>query len=685
MAVELSSNCECPNCLEGIQGESDWNSSSGKTGDSASYSVSRKRSTLSPIMQRFLSQCCPNRLQNNKEDSVFLPSEEESFVGFPQRQILSETSKNTQQRDKSLRELTIQEVLRKFGDDGRFPPYSRSLGHFRDHVVVKLRRALYYSGIWVKHVQGSGLEKQFSANYFKKNPSSLHRLIPWLKRELMAVYGDYGYTIKNILDAILHHMTKFNLDSESFTHLLKPYLLEHTHHFLHEFITFVHSSYNMETYDRSAIYQCPLSTWMKNKSTVSAPVLPLPEDLSLLISQQGTNQSKNTQVQWKKTGPRPPSVLKQFPNGNYSSQNPQTSTMHQKTANKFHVWAEDELDLNGFKDVVCTTNAFLDWDNLRELSRNTERYKNDDQEKMTEGTKLLRGNFQDLQKSGTSSHIHSPSVGASQVPPRKYNLRETEVFSPGPGQQVHNHNKGIEKKKLEESSPKAFQRLPREGTLISSKSRETDHSSNCISRNVPSPTGNDKMLVSFRNKKGKCNQSSQCVEAGSHHCTRIQTRSSSSLSTSKSWSVGFRTRSICSDQGNVAMKGSHRSKHFTQKICSGCASACRMESFTPVHNGKVCLTDGRRPSCASKGNCDAQTSGGECESLTCQQTQKYQSPSEQQKKGKNLVSRAKRIRTLGPPKPKCTQTTAEFCVELGDLNDKRPMDRHSKCEASCRK
>lgn len=44
-------------------------------------------------------------------------------------------------------------------------------------------------------------------------------------------------------------MTEYDLDSESFIHLLEPYLQKHTHHFLHEFISFVHSPYNMETYD----------------------------------------------------------------------------------------------------------------------------------------------------------------------------------------------------------------------------------------------------------------------------------------------------------------------------------------------------------------------------------------------------------------------------------------------------
>ncbi|KAI5942272.1 E3 ubiquitin-protein ligase Topors [Manis javanica] len=118
-------------------------------------------------------------------------------------------------KTRPLREVTTQELLSEFGDIGKFQPNSMSVGHFRDQVVMKFRRALYYSGIWVTHVQGYRLEKHLSANYFKRNPGCLHRLVPWLKRELTAVYGDYGYTVKNILSTILHHMTEYDLDNHA--------------------------------------------------------------------------------------------------------------------------------------------------------------------------------------------------------------------------------------------------------------------------------------------------------------------------------------------------------------------------------------------------------------------------------------------------------------------------------------
>ncbi|XP_031233269.1 E3 ubiquitin-protein ligase Topors-like isoform X2 [Mastomys coucha] len=610
--------------------------------------------------------CCSSELEGtNKEDFTFLTSEEESSVDFSQTQNLSQTSKKT----RSLRELTIQELLSKFGDNGKFLPHSVSFSHFRDHVVVKFRRALYYSGIWVKYVQGSGLKRYFSANYFKRNPSSLHRLIPWLKRELTAICGDYGYTVKNILTAILHHLTKFNLDSESFTHLLEPYLLQFTQHFLHEFISFVCSSYNMETYDRNAIYQCPVSTLTKKKSIATAPAFSFPEDLSFMKSQQGIKQSKKT---WTKTGQSADSGLKQFPKG-HSSRNSQISTTHQKPANKCHVWSKDEWESDDFKDVVCTTNS-LNWAYLRENRPDKECYRNDNQEKKSEVTKLLPGHMQDLKRHETSPSPHTfrALVDSNQIPPRKYNIRETNVLNPG--QQVHYQKKEAEKKKLEfflveESSLNSFQRLPRERSLINSKSRESDRPRHCVSENSTSPTRNAKMLASISN------QSSQCVEVGSHHSRRAQRQYSPRTPRSKSWSVRSRMQSMNRGQSNLSLREVHRRKHhgLSKGCVHGCESTYRVVSLSPVQQVQVCLTDGKRCKFASTSEGESQT-GRHCDSLSCLQTERPQSPSKHNMKGEHLVDRVRGIRKLRRKKPKyqCvgTQTTTELSDDLEDRKDK---------------
>lgn len=107
---------------------------------------------------------------------------------------------------------------------------------------------------------------------------------------------------------------------------------------------------------------------------------------------------------------------------------------HQKTASKFHAWTKDEWELDDFKDVVCTTNLLLDWDNLGESVPGT-----DVQEKKKESLKLLPDHVEGLQKSGPTSHAWRAAVDSHRVPSRKYNLKETNILSPG--QQVHYQKK----------------------------------------------------------------------------------------------------------------------------------------------------------------------------------------------------------------------------------------------------
>ncbi|XP_045418069.1 LOW QUALITY PROTEIN: E3 ubiquitin-protein ligase Topors-like [Lemur catta] len=682
MPSDLSSDCECPNCLEGAENESDWNSYFNKSGNGSLYSRSRKKSMPSSSTQCFPFQCRSIRPENdNKGVSAFLLSEEERHVESSPNSHLNLSPEDITRKIKLLREPTIQELLREFGDIGTFQPNSMSLGYFRDQVVMKFRRALYYSGIWVTHVQGSKLQKHFSANYFKRNPGCLHRLVPWLKRELTAVYGDYGYTVKNIQTTILHHMKEYDLDSESFIHLLEPYLLQHTHHFLHEFISFVHSPYNMETYDQRAIYKCPaVSPWVKEKSTASAPVLPLPKDHALLISQQNTKQSKNIQGQWNEEE-RPLSGLKQFPNSNSSLKKSEIPPVPHKTASKMHDCVKGKAESGSHTGTISTNNMLLNWATPRERSPGLLSGKKKAQDKKTEGIKLLPGHGHDLGKCETMPRTFS--TPAISVQPQKYSLRERRVSSLG--QKINFQKKEEEKNKYSDSSTKIFQRPPRERSLISCKSRNRAPSCSCISENTLSPTRDGRKLSSFRKRRMKCRQSSRSVEAGSHFSRRIQRRSRLHTHRSKSWCVGPRKRSVSRESSTLSLRGSHRSEHFIQNI------SCEPLKEKNVHNSepnyrraslptvqyvKLSSTAGKRPKCPSKGEGASQV-GSHCNSPTCPQLEKHRSPSKQEIKQKTTFPRTRGTRAVRHRKNKCQdsdiQNTEEVSDELGDLDDQRQM------------
>nr|XP_045016570.1 uncharacterized protein LOC101594753 [Jaculus jaculus] len=649
MPEKFSSNCECSNCLQDAESKSDWNSSFNKKGDGLFYSKSSNKSMLSRHTQHTLSQCCPNRMENDKkEDFMFPHPEEKSSVGSLQKNYLTWSPEDFKSKMKPLRELTIQDLLNEFGNSVKFQPNYISLGIFRDHMVMKFRRALYYSGIWVKYVQGCKLKKHLSAHYFKTNPKSLHRLVPWLKRELTAVYGDYGYTVKNILAAILHHMTKYDLDSESFIHLLEPYLLQHTYHFLHEFISFVHSHYNMETYDQRAIYQCLSAPIMVNsKPAPSGPLLPFSENIAAMTSHQDKKQPKTIHVQWDKTEEKPQSAVKQFPNGNSTSKTSKISLTNHKATNKTHVCIKDQPQSVVHKGVISTSNMFLNWVASGESGPDVLNHNKNVQEKKKEGKKSLPGQVQDLQKNETVAHTFCIPAVSNQEQSWKYSLREKRASSAG--QKIYFQQREVENSKIKEHLPKVFQRFSRERHLTRSRSRESSPSCNCSWENILSPTAKVKKPCSFRKKRTMSSQPFRFVEVGSHSSRRLQRCLSSRTQRSKSWCVGPRRRSISRESSNLSLTGSHKNEHFTENVCCEPSrenmhdheSYYRRVYLTPIHYVNLSSPAGKTPNCPSKEEGDSLT-GQRGSSLTCLQVEKHRSPSKHEIKQQNMFCRARR-------------------------------------------
>ncbi|ELW56935.1 E3 ubiquitin-protein ligase Topors [Tupaia chinensis] len=694
MPLDLSSDCECSNCLDGSQNESDENPCSNESDNDSLYSRSRsrKKPMHSSSKQYLPSQCFPVwSEQENKEYPEFPTSEGERDVGSSQNNHFSLSPEEIAKKMRPLRELTIQELLSEFGDSGKFQPNSMSLAYFRDQVVRKFRRALYYSGIWVTYVEGYKTKKHFSAKHFKRNPGCLHRLVPWLKRELTAVYGDYGYTVKSILATILHHMTEYDLDSESFVHLLEPYLLQHTHHFLHEFISFVHSPYNMETYDQRAIYQCSAaSPRVKQKSIASAPALSLPKDHALLIAHHGAKQSKNTQGQWN-SEERLLSGLKQFPNGNSSLKKSEIPPVHLKKVSKRHIGIKDKAELCSHRGIISTDNMLLNWATLQERDPRLLNHEKNTQEKKTKGIKLLPGHVQDLPKSETTARTFSTPDISNQAQPCKYNLRERAALSPD--QKKNFEEKEVEKSKHSDSSQKIFQSLPRERSLINCKSIKRNSSWSCMSENTLSPKRNGRKPSSFRKNRLECWQSSQFEEVGSHTSRRLRRQSRSTPHRSKS--CCFELRSVSRESSILSLRGSHRSEELTQKVfCEPSKekhmhsneSNYRRTSSNTAQYTNLSSTTGKRPKYLSR---EESVSQARCHwnSPACRQVEEQGPSSKQAMKQKILFPRARRIRAVKKKKCQCpdTQTTEEDSDELGDPDDTEQMNSLSESAPSCKK
>jgi len=118
------------------------------------------------------------------------------------------------------------------------------------------RRSLYRDGLWVRSVSDSGRYRDTSAEFFAHNPTAVHRLMPWLNRELMALLRNPA-DVTFLLEVILSTVMRVDITSETFHDLVAPFLGARTRHFIHEFNTFARSPFNMEAYDTKVVYERP--------------------------------------------------------------------------------------------------------------------------------------------------------------------------------------------------------------------------------------------------------------------------------------------------------------------------------------------------------------------------------------------------------------------------------------------
>ncbi|KAM7092363.1 uncharacterized protein WM277_025088 [Molossus nigricans] len=660
MTSYFSSDCECSNCLGSSHNESDCNPCFNKSDDNDSLRSRSRKKCKPPSRQCFPSACGFTRPEkDHQRDPACLPSEGESNSMSSQDSPFGLHPEGITREIRQLRELTVEELVRGFGDNGECPPSSMSVGRFRDQAVMKFRRALYYSGIWVTHVQGSRLEKHLSANYFKRKPGRLQRLVPWLKRELTAVYGDYDHTVKNILSTILCHMTEYDLDSESFIHLLEPYLQQHTHHFLHEFISFVHSPYNMETYDQRAIYRCSASPRVPKKSPAFVPVSPLSRDQALLASQRDSRQPQSTGGQWI-SEQRPLSGLKQFPNGNSSFKGSEIPLVPPKTACKIDAWIKDKPESGDHNSIISPNNMLLNWAIPRERDPSLQNCKPNVQERKMKGIKLLPGHAQHLGKGEAAARTSSSPAFFHQGKQWKGSLRETKALSPGPHMDVQ--KKEAEENKYSDSSPNTFQRqLPRERSLVSCESRKRDPSWGCISENALSSKREGRKLSSFRKQRTKCRQSPQFAEVGSYSGRRRQRPSRSRTRRSRSWCVRLTKRSVSRESSTPSLRGSHQSERVTRNVgreppketsVYGYESNHPRPSSNTARYMKLPSTAGKKPKCPPKRE-GASQAGSHYNSLTCPQTEQHRSSSQQEMKQKTTFPRPRKTRAVRQGKNQC--------------------------------
>lgn len=171
----------------------------------------------------------------------------------------------------------MRRMMRRLEARRRAASEGRQTSNIREQEMINFRRELYRRGVRVQNVCNDGRSRDISAQFFQRNPACLHRLVPWLKRELSVLYGAHGSLVNIVQHIIMSRITRYDLGDEAIKEELQPFLRGRTEHFLHEFINFAKSPFNMEAYDQRAVYDC-VAPSSNEDSSPALSVIAISED-----------------------------------------------------------------------------------------------------------------------------------------------------------------------------------------------------------------------------------------------------------------------------------------------------------------------------------------------------------------------------------------------------------------------
>ena len=117
------------------------------------------------------------------------------------------------------------------------------------------RRTIYRLGIWATALRDVfGRFRECSADFYRREPRELNRLIPWLNRELQVLLNNNASHVAYVLRLILDALIQYDIRSPEFRDLVRPHFGAFTDHFVHELLNYAQSSFDLVGYDQSVTY-----------------------------------------------------------------------------------------------------------------------------------------------------------------------------------------------------------------------------------------------------------------------------------------------------------------------------------------------------------------------------------------------------------------------------------------------
>lgn len=262
---------------------------------------SENRSFASPDGRRFRYR---TTLTRERHTSSFTRRNSSSrrIVSPPDNGILFESLSNQPPR---RRDAEMHQMIRRLSSLRQASLEGRSMRQIQEQEMINFRRALYRSGIRVRNIEDGGRYRDISAEFFRRNPACLHRLVPWLKRELTVLFGGHGSLVNIVQHIIMSNVTRYDLEGQAFADDLKPFLLQRTEHFLHEFVSFARCPFNIDAYDQHANYDCPAPSYEEGSRSDSSIITISPDEADSQDPERNAFTTGIGQAPWDDETPGP--------------------------------------------------------------------------------------------------------------------------------------------------------------------------------------------------------------------------------------------------------------------------------------------------------------------------------------------------------------------------------------------
>ncbi|XP_056375498.1 E3 ubiquitin-protein ligase Topors isoform X2 [Hyla sarda] len=199
----------------------------------------------------------------------------------------------------------IHQMMRRLAARRQASAEGRTMRQIQEQELINFRRALYRAGLRVRNIQDGGRYRDISAEFFRRNPACLHRLVPWLKRELTVLFGTHGSLVNIVQHIIMRNVTLYDMESQAFVEDLQPFLLHRTDHFIHEFINFARCPYNIEAYDQHANYDCPAPSYEEGSRSESSVITISPDEVNTREPDVPSSSLDVGQAPWDDETPGP--------------------------------------------------------------------------------------------------------------------------------------------------------------------------------------------------------------------------------------------------------------------------------------------------------------------------------------------------------------------------------------------